>query len=187
MKRSLLFLALPLALVASTLGAGELYVGLAVGDTIDDGPFGREFNPFGTRSTGTPFKLAAGWEFTPMLALEGATYDLGSRSCCPSVADAGFETDVDAYAVAMVGRLPLGETRRMSLSARVGALFWEETGSEITIAGPRPLALDGTDFAAGLGVWWQASDHLSVGVEWESLEMGEATVDLPWLALRLGF
>ncbi|MCZ6506726.1 MAG: hypothetical protein O7A04_01575, partial [Acidobacteria bacterium] len=130
------------------------------------------------------WKLYGGGDLGSHLGVEGTYYDFGSRTCCPNLADAGFDTLLDGYSIALVGRLPLD---RVELFAKAGALWWEEGGHEITIAGPRPLSSEGTGALFGVGVSVRILENLGLRAEWETFDLGGDSASSLWLAAEIRF
>jgi len=183
MWRLLVLLALLTALPGG-LAAGEFYVGVGIGEKAAGGQFSQPLREFGVEASDQGHKAFVGAEISELLALEGTYYDFGTRTCCPGLADAGFVTDLNAFSAALVGRFPM---EQVEFFAKAGALFWQEKGEEITIAGPRQLSAEGSDMVFGAGVWWRIAGKFSLGAEWEALEVGGDSISGLWLNARIGF
>ena len=173
-----------LAALANGSGASDFYAGVGLGESMAGGQYAQPLQEFGVEASDNARKVLVGSVLSEHLAIEGSYYDFGARTCCPALADAGFETDLDGFAAALVGRLPAD---RFELFAKAGALFWQEKGNEITIAGPRPLSADGVDLAVGVGALWRVGGRFSLGAEWEVFEVGGDSLSGLWLTARIGF
>lgn len=182
--------ALPVLLLASFLAApsglaaAELYVGGGVGGEVPDSDEGAAYEDFTRLAEDDGRKLYAGVRLGEHLAVEGAYHDFGDRTCCPEIADAGYISTVDAFALAGVGRWPVG---RFELFGKAGVLQWKESGDRITIAGPRPFSSDGSDLLLGVGASVLLLEHLAARVEWEAFDLGAGSADTAWLLLELRF
>jgi len=175
---------LSLLLAPVWLGAVEPYLGAGVGEKITTSQFGRLFRDLGVQARDQSWKLYGGLDLSRYLGVEVTYYDFGSRTCCPGLADAGFDTRLDGYSAALIGRLPLD---RVELFGKVGLLLWEESGQEITIAGPRPLSADGAAAVLGVGIDVRIVENLGLRAEWETFDLeGDAASSL-WLAAEIRF
>ncbi len=183
MGKTVATLALLMALPTG-LAAGEFYVGAGLGESVAGGRFSEPLERLGVKARDDARKVFAGAALSDHLALEATYYDFGSRTCCPQLADAGFETELDGFAATLVGRLP---TERFEVFAKAGVLFWNEEGIEISFAGPRPLSADGNDVALAVGALWHVVGDFSLGAEWEAFEVAGDSIDGLWLSARIGF
>ena len=178
-------IALLLFLLAPTwLGAAQAYLGFSAGEKVATSQFGRPFQDLGVQVRDESWKLYGGIDLVRHLGVEVTYYDFGSRTCCPNLADAGFDTRLDGYSITLVGRLPLD---RVELFAKAGALVWEEGGQEITIAGPRPLSSEGTGALFGVGVSVRILENLGLRAEWETFDLGGDSASSLWLAAEIRF
>lgn len=171
-------------LVPTWLGAGELYLGFGAGEKVTASQFERSFQDLGVQARDESWKLYGGIDLGRHLGVEATYYDFGSRTCCPALADAGFDTRLDGYSIALVGRLPLD---RVELFGKAGTLFWEESGQVITFAGPLPRSADGSDLVAGVGVDYRILDSLGLRAEWETFDLGDDSASSFWLAAEIRF
>ena len=183
MAKRLTILVLALWLPGS-LAALELYAGGAVGEKVTQGALGLPFEELGVEALDPSAKIYGGFGLGRHLAIEATYYDFGVRICCPRLADAGFNTRLDGYSAAAVGRWPFD---RLQLFGKVGILVWEETGEELTFAGPRPIAADGSDLLVGVGAAVGLIEHLAVRAEWEAFDLGDASADAVWIAVEVRF
>lgn len=184
MTRSRIALAVLLLAFPAWLGAAEVYLGGGVGDEMTESDAGALFEDFTRQGGDDSQKLYLGIGWGRYFAVEGSYYDLGGRSCCPELADAGYVSSVDGLSLAGVGRWPLG---RFELFGKAGMLQWEESGEMITIAGPQPFTTDGSDLLFGAGGAVRLLEHLAARVEWEAFDLGEDSADTVWLLLELRF
>lgn len=132
-------LALPSAAFA------QVYAGFAVGA-------GGAKVPAGSYAAGVRgmLRLYAGWEFTPRVAVEAMTFDLGSPD-----KPAGSKSTIGAFGVAAVGTWPVDRWR---LTGRVGVMFME---GRADIAETRKT----TQPMIALGAGYDVFPRLTLGLE----------------------
>jgi Outer membrane protein beta-barrel domain len=145
--RTLVFasiLAASLALPA--VARAQVYAGLAVGA-------GSAKVPAGSYAAGVRgmLRLYAGYEFTPHVAIEAMTFDLGS----PGDKAAGSQSTIGAFGVAAVGTLPV---ERWRFTGRVGVMFME---GRADIAETRKT----TQAMLALGAGYDVIPKLTLGLE----------------------
>jgi len=106
-------LAVVVGLAAPAVACAQVYAGAAVGA-------GGAKVPAGSYAAGIRgmLRLYAGYEFTPNVAIEAMTFDLGSPGDKPS----GSKSTIGAFGIAAVGTLPV---ERWRFTGRVGVMFME--------------------------------------------------------------
>jgi len=110
MRKHVLTSILAVSLALPAVACAQVYVGAAVGA-------GGAKVPAGSYAAGVRgmLRLFAGYEFTPNVAIEAMTFDLGSPNGKPV-------STIGAFGVAAVGTLPL---ERWRFTGRVGVMFME--------------------------------------------------------------
>jgi OOP family OmpA-OmpF porin len=110
----------------------------------------------------TSFKVYGGYRFTRHLAIEAAYVDLGKLNATGSFAGNPFSnsTEITGVTLQAVGIATLGD--RFSLTARIGALFWDLNTA--TTLGPFHSSTgdDGVDIALGVGAQFKFTPHFGI-------------------------
>jgi hypothetical protein len=146
---ALLPLAAPLAAQSLHWHAG---VGLA-GELDGRGPpAGR---PLEAENAGT---LLVGATHGSGFGVEAAYVDLGEL-VASNIADAGYEVDGELWSVGATYAIPLDAFEPY---AKLGWFSRDEDGTQLTIAGPRPLRLDDDGVMGEVGLRWRASDAFAL-------------------------
>lgn len=179
-KRSVLLLLLLLVLLPVAASAGPLnfYVGGSLGQEASLNVGQENFDVNGS----SPYKIFAGLKVGRLFGVEVAYHDFGSQVCCPNIADAGFDLDVDGFSAA--GVLGLSITR-LNLFAKLGVFSWNEAGFLDSLAGRIDVSDDGQDLMGGLGASLKLTDHFSVRAEWEYFEVSGD--DIKFLSLGVEY
>jgi Outer membrane protein beta-barrel domain len=173
-------LACALALVPASAHALGLFVGGAVGQKVDGSSISDQLGAFNPRADNAAYKVFAGITLTRLLGVEVAYYDLGRRTCCEGLADAGSSSTLDGYSAAVLVGFPL-PLPRLHLYGKAGILNWGEDGELISIAGSTSFSKNGTDLLLGVGVRLRILEHFGVRGEWERLEFGDSSENSLWL------
>jgi hypothetical protein len=128
------------------VACAQVYAGVAVGA-------GGAKVPAGSYAAGVRgmLRLYAGYEFTPNVAVEAITFDLGSPGDKPD----GSKSTIGAFGVAAVGTLPVGRWR---FTGRVGVMFME---GRADIADTRKT----TQPMLALGAGYDVIPKLTIGLE----------------------
>jgi hypothetical protein len=182
-KRLLSVLTLLLLAAPVSLEAAGIYLGAGLGNDVEGGSFRAGLEQFAD-SSGDRSKLFAGLRISRYLAVEAARHDFGRQTCCRQIADLGFDSDVEAVSVAVLGRWPM---RVATPFVKAGLLSWEEDGALITIAGPQAESADGTDPLVGVGVEMRLISNVGLRVEWERYEFADSSSEGVWVSLLLRF
>lgn len=174
-------------LVPTNLGAADYYFGAGIGPKVEAGVFRHgqgDLERF-AEADGETWKLFAGLELGPHLALEVATMEFGSQRCCGNkVADLGFTSDVGGYSLATIGRWPVG---RIVPFAKIGYLDWSEDGEFVTLVGTSPRSAEGDDLLLGAGLDLEFPDGYVLRAEWERYEFDGASADSVTASLVVRF
>jgi hypothetical protein len=158
------------------------YVGGGVGGGLE-GPLAAAGGPgLGVEGSDESVRLVGGWELGRYVAVEATYFDAGSRRLV-GILDFGFDVDFGGYSAAVLGRLPF---RRFAPFVRVGALWWEEEGRLVSIAGASRYARSDESLLLGAGVGYEFQRFALRG-EWERLEVADASRDQFWLSALLRF
>lgn len=179
-RRPLLVL---LLLTPATAQAADLYVGLGLGSGVDATTL--DSSAVDPVSSGDRYKIVVGLNFLKFFGVEAAYYDFGDQGCCEQVADFGFATGTNAYALAVVGRLPVGP--RLTLLGKVGTMAWDESGTILSLLGPGEFSDSGTDLLAGIGLGIRLPFGFEVRGEWERYELGGHSTHGVWGTLLYRF
>ena len=132
----------------------------------------------------TGFRLAAGYQFIPWLAVDLGYVDFGTFK---ATADDQFGTPITAEASAeglelgLVGRVPIGD--KFAITARAGQLWWD---SKVVLGG-MSQSNSGNDFAYGLGVELALNERFVLTGAWQKFDIENTEVDLLSLGVQLRF
>ena len=88
------------------------------------------------------------------------------------------------FSAAVLLQKPVG---RLVPFAKAGILRWEEEGESITLAGPTPRSIRGTDPLLGLGLGLELSPSWRARAEWERYEFDSLSSDAGSISLVLRF
>lgn len=177
-KRTVLLLVLLLLPAAASAGPLNFYLGGSIGQEASLNVDEPDFHVDGD----SPYKIFAGLKLGRVLGVEVAYHNFGTQVCCPNVADAGFELDVDGVSAAGVVGLSL---TRLNLFAKLGVFSWNEDGFFDSLAGRIDASDDGQDLMGGLGASLKLTGHFSVRAEWEYFDVGGD--DLKFLSLGVEY
>ena len=169
MRKLVLTSILAACLALPTLASAQVYAGLAVGAGGADVPPGSY--AAGLRGM---LRLYAGYEFTPNVAVEAMTFDLGS----PSGKADGSKSTIGAFGVAAVGTWPVDRWR---FTGRVGVMFME---GRADIAETRKTTQPMLALGAGYDVIPKLTLGLEIGVS--RVEFGSPlneTANVTWTGL----
>jgi hypothetical protein len=146
MRKLVLASILAVSLALPAVACAQVYAGLAVGA-------GGAKVPAGSYAAGIRgmLRLYAGYEFTPHVAIEAMTFDLGS----PGDKPAGSKSTIGAFGVAAVGTLPV---ERWRFTGRLGVMFME---GRADIAETRKT----TQPMLALGAGYDVIPKLTIGLE----------------------
>jgi hypothetical protein len=160
-------------LVLPSVAFAQVYAGFAAGA-------GGAKVPAGSYAAGvrSMLRIYAGYEFTPNVAVEAMTFDLGSQS---GKAD-GSKSTIGAFGVAAVGTLPVKPWR---FTGRLGVMFME---GRADIADTRKT----TQPMLALGAGYDLTPELTIGLEIGASRVEFAsplseTARVSWTALAATF
>jgi len=139
-------------------------------DNIADG---RDFD-----GSDTGFKIFAGYQFMPYLALEGEYIDGGDAEdkFDEGTNQVAIELGFSGFIGSAVGILPIGEA--FDVFGKLGFIYWDGDGSanlkdEGVVIERISIGEDGTDFAWAVGGTWNFTDSLGARVEYQGFEISE--------------
>lgn len=182
MKKTFLSAALTAALVAPSAFAdnhGNFYVGGAVGKTEVDYAIPAGANVDITDDSDTSWKLFAGYNFNQNFAIEFAYQDLGENSM--NVMNVPVEVDGDAYSLALLAKLPMGEK-----AAAYAKLGYAHINADANVGGIANVSADDSDVLYGLGVSYSVTETVDLRLEWERMDF-EDEVDTYSLGVSYNF
>jgi hypothetical protein len=141
------------------------------------------------------WSIYVGYDFNKYAAVELGWIDLGNPS---DVVDKGSEsfdgqsyqwkTDIEASLdgmdLAVVGKVPLGES--WDLHAKIGVIWWSPdvtwkytetaTGFEsYKYTEKYTESSDSTDLLVGVGVSWKLNENIIFGLDWTHMELGSVS------------
>lgn len=117
------------------------YIGGSLGAvTVQQSGTDPEWGYFEIDDSDYAYKIFAGYQFTPIFALEGSFRDLGQTSSNTA------KTDLQGLDVFGVAGIPLGPVR---VFGKLGGIYWD---ADTLIYGENRDGKDGFDFGAGVGV-----------------------------------
>jgi hypothetical protein len=171
MRRLVLTWLLGMTLGVPAVCSGQIYAGAAVG-------VGGASLPIGSYGTGFRgmLRLFGGYAFTPQIAAEAMTFDLGTPGDRP-----GDESTIGAFAVAAVGTWPV---RRWRFTGRLGAMSMDGRAlGKTTRSGQGML---------GVGVGFEVIPSLTIGLETSTSRVRfsapiDDTVRVNWTALAASY
>lgn len=114
------------------------------------------------------FELDLGYSLGPHFAMEVSYLDLGTLNL-PNTPDSGGKISSDGVSLQMVAKVPLN---RFTVYGKLGSLWWNRSGQLVTIAGPVPIDVSGSDVTYGLGCGYAVTPHLLVDVEYSRTGYG---------------
>ena len=171
LRRALVTVALFFTPILCEAADLSTYLGGSIGQDVEIDAVG----DFGTKSSDPSFKLFGGISIGEYFAAEIAYHDFGTTKCCgPPYADFGFERNGDAFSASAVVLWPINRVR---LFAKVGTLWWDVDGPDLTIAGPRPYSNDGVNLVAGAGGDIAVVSGLRIRLEWEHFKIDDDAAD----------
>jgi OOP family OmpA-OmpF porin len=183
--------AIGLSLMPSASRAQGAYVGASAGTSRADVVC--DLNVSCTSDDNdTGFKVFAGFEFAPEIAVEAAYVDLGEASI--SGQDTGFvgatrfTFETSGVNVAAVASLPMSNT--FAFNAKAGLFLWNLDATATDATGSSTLGESGTDFMVGLGGTINFAPQVALRLEWEGFfdvgdEFTTGTSDLDLLSAGL--
>lgn len=157
MKTSYTATVAALALLLSTVAMAKdegLYVGAALGSaSVQQKGSSPDWDDFEISSSDFAYKVFAGYQFTPVFAIEGGYRDLGkSASRIASTQTEGIDV------VGIVG-LPVGPVR---VFGKLGGIYWDS--STRLLDEDYRFKNDSLDFMGGVGLEFE---FLSIGIRGE--------------------
>jgi OOP family OmpA-OmpF porin len=180
-----------LAMSPSVSRAQGAYVGAAAGTARADVTCDLDIS-CASDDNDTGFKVFAGFEFAPEIAVEVAYVDLGEASI--SGRDTGFvgakrfTFETSGANVAAVASLPMSNT--FAFNAKAGLFLWNLDATATDATGSSTLSESGTDFMVGLGGTINFAPQVALRLEWEGFfdvgdEFTTGTSDLDFLSAGL--
>jgi len=171
---------LPFAANADTLFDKEVgvYGGVGIGyGTFENEDFLTEDNDL--RDDRMTWQAYLGGRVTPYIGLEAAYVDFGEAD-----GDGGF-LDANGVSAALGVHWPLADT--VTLSARVGQLWWDATGTGVAPLDEFDFDIDGNDPFYGVGAHFGQSEGLGIAVRYDLFELDDTDIEVPSLNLEFGF
>jgi OOP family OmpA-OmpF porin len=113
------------------------------------------------------WKLSAGYQFHPNIAVELGYVDLGKYNVTGTAGGATgvLEVKIKAFEFLALGIVPF--TTQLSGYVKAGGYRWD---ADISAAGPGgagSIGADGTDFTYGIGVKYDFTRNLAARLEWQ--------------------
>lgn len=122
---------------------------------------GAETEWMGEREYDAGLEARLGYSFNSLLAIEATYLDLGTVTL-PDFVDAGGSADTDAYSLAAVATIPLGN---LNFFGKAGYLRTETDGVFGTIAGPRQSNIKQDEMFIGGGIGFEIFDTFELRLE----------------------
>ena len=153
---------------ALALAAGPaLAAGTTSGAYVGAGVGGSDVASYSFSGTDFGWKVFAGFDFNPFIAIEGGYMDLGSPS------DQGLSLDLTGWDVALLGKFPVSQ--QFDIFAKIGVVWWQATGHVngcyYYYCPYYGVTDNGSDLLYGAGVGLHLSDQLGVRGEWERMDI----------------
>ena len=171
---------LPFATNADQLFDKEVgvYGGVGIGyGTFDNENFLDEINEL--RDDRMTWQAYLGGRFTPYIGLEAAYVDFGEAD-----GDGGF-LDANGVTAALGAHWPVTDT--VTLSGRVGQLWWDSSGTALTPIGDFDFDADGNDTFYGVGAHFGPSEGIGLAIRYDFYELDDTDIEVPSLNLEFGF
>jgi hypothetical protein len=170
MRQIVLTWTVALTLALPAVCSAQIYAGAAVGAggaSLPPGSYGSGFRGMA--------RLFGGYAFTPNVAAEAMTFDLGTPK------RSGDETTIGAFAVAAVGTLPV---QRWRFVGRLGVMSMDGRASGKTMRSAQGML--------GLGVGFAVIRKLTIGIETarSRVEFGPpiaSSAQVNWTALAVSY
>lgn len=155
-----------------------MYGGVGIGyGTFDNENFLTEDNEL--HDDRMTWQAYLGGRFTPYLGLEAAYVDFGEAD-----GEGGF-LDANGVSAALGVHWPVADT--VTLSGRVGQLWWDSTGTAIAPLDEFEFDADGNDTFYGVGASFGPDEGIGLSVRYDFYELEETEIEVPSLNLEFGF
>jgi len=149
--------------------------------------------------TKTAWKVFAGYQFSPYLALEGGYADLGkfkTSLLLNSLSEVSVTDHPTLYGLDVVGTLPLAGG--FGLLGRIGWFHWTldaNSNLSVPLPGVEPFQekAHGNKVSLGVGAKWDFAQHLGARIEYQRFpkigndDVGQSDVDLLSASLLFRF
>lgn len=171
---------LPFAANADRLLDEEIgvYGGVGVGyGKFEDEDFLDEDNEL--RDDRMTWQAYLGGRFTPYIGLEAGYVDFGEAD-----GEGGF-LDANGVTAALGAHWPITDT--VTLSGRVGQLWWDSSGTGFTPVGDFSFDNDGNDTFYGVGAHFGPSEGIGLALRYDFYELDNTDIEVPSLNLEFGF
>jgi OOP family OmpA-OmpF porin len=111
------------------------------------------------------WKISAGYQFHPNVAVELGFVDLGTYKVAGTFAGTPIAVNVDVKAIELVAVGIFPVTREFSVYGKAGLFRWD---TDPKVTGPFIVTTeDGTDFTFGVGVKYNFTRNLAARIEWQ--------------------
>jgi OOP family OmpA-OmpF porin len=180
LKKGVFTLLLASYIVAPAVQAADsnFYAAIDIGrSSVDDNSV-----PIDEDATG--FRLAAGYQFIPWLAVDLGYVDFGTFEATfddPFGPPITAKASADGLELGLIGRVPLGD--KFAITARAGMYWWD---SKVVAGGMTEHDSD-NDFTYGLGVELALNQTFVLTGAWQNYKSSGVDIDLLTLGLQLRF
>ncbi|WP_415898009.1 porin family protein [Neptuniibacter sp. QD72_48] len=177
MKKTLLATALISGILSqAAMADSNFYLGGGVGKTSVD--YVEVTGATITDDSDTSWKFFAGYNFNKNFAVEFAYQDLGENSA--DVLNVPVKIDGDAYSLALLGKLPVGE--KAEVFAKLG---YARIDADADVANTT-VSESESDVLYGLGANYSVTEKVDLRLEWERMDF-EDEVDTVSLGVIYNF
>ena len=191
-----------LALGGSALAQSQdsgFYIGTGVGYANYDleTPAVTGLRTFSSDSSGTGWKIFAGYQITRNWGVEAGYVDFGSIGFNGTAAVGAVtgtftgSVDVSAWTLALTGTMPMNQD--WDLTGKLGAYNWRTNNASgtVSVPGVGTAAItaandNGTDVLVGIGVRYNINKNLGIHADWEYFG-GNDTINFFSIGLRYKF
>ncbi|WP_415905643.1 porin family protein [Neptuniibacter sp. QD48_55] len=178
MKKTLLATALISGIFSqAAMADSNFYLGGGVGKTSVD--YVEVTGATVTDDSDTSWKIFGGYNFNKNFAVEFAYQDLGENSA--DVLNVPVKIEGDAYSVALLGKLPVGE--KAEFFAKLG---YAHIDADADINNLASVSEDDSDVLYGLGANYSVTEKVDLRLEWERMDF-EDEVDTVSLGVIYNF
>ncbi len=159
----------------------NIYLGLRVGSEMNE----RFDYALDEINADTPYGAYGGWNFSDHWGVELGYTDVGETFDSLGISDAGFGVEGSLLTAGLSYRHLLGE--RFDVFGAAGFFDLSEDGSELTIAGPRPVNRDDSGAYIEVGGRYHFSDAFALRASYQWFDFKHGDDATPWIGVELSF
>ena len=169
------------ALALALMTPAALAEGFSVGASIGSSKIKVEESEISFDGSDVGWKVFGKYMFNDNWGIEVGYVDLGNPD--DTILDVDIDVEANGIDAFLIGSIPTSDS--FDLFGKVGYIAWD---AEISSPGVPSESDDGSDFAAGIGGAFHASDKFSILGEWEWFDIEDS--DSVWMlsiGIEVGF